>query len=83
MPNDNSSPPARLIADGAAVSLYRSPATLPVMRAGAVTIVVGSLPSGAPVTLTATSRAWLEDLAAAAADALAAFRPVMAAAVTP
>lgn len=82
MPNDNS-PPARLIADGAAVSLYRSPATLPATRPGAVTIVLGSLPSGAPVTVTVTSRAWLVDLAAAAADGLAAFRPVMSSAVTP
>ena len=78
-------PSARISLDalGASVGVYRTPATLPAVRGGEVTIVLGTLPSGRPVTLTVSSREWLDDLIEAAADARAKLSPAMVLVVTP
>jgi hypothetical protein len=65
MPHDNNSlASARIdMGDGFSTGLHLTPCAAPVTAPGEVTLVLGALPSGRPLTVVITSTAWLEDLA--------------------
>ena len=54
------------------VGVHRTPVAAPVTEPGQVAIILGTLPSGLPVTLTVTSLEWLDDLESAIQAARAA-----------
>ena len=69
-----SAPSARLgMGYGArSVGVHRTPVAAPVTEPGKVTLILGTLPSGLPITLTVTSLEWLDDLESAIQAARAA-----------
>ena len=58
--------------DGFSTGVYLTPSAVDVAVAGEVTIMLGALPSGRPLTLTVTSLEWLDDLEEAVREAHAA-----------
>jgi hypothetical protein len=57
---------------GHPMGVHRTPAAAPVTTPGEITIVLGTTPSGLPVTLAVTSLEWLDDLESAIRQARAA-----------
>ena len=69
---DPSNPAARVAMHRYACNLYGQPAAEPVTESGTVTIILGQLPSGDPLSVTVTDLAWLDALEAAVQGARAA-----------
>lgn len=67
---DPSKPPARVAMHRYSCNLYGQPAAMPVTEPGTVTLVLGTLPSGDPLSVTITDLAWLAALESAVQAAL-------------